>query len=371
MFLEEKKNNLKNKLSEVAKKHFAYGSEAGEEARKKAKRNVLLAVLAAVLLAACLAVGVMGVDYRISTAEVAVGDGDKVAVRITPGMTSSQVGELLAEKEVIDSAWKFNLAVRLNGAADKFQAGIFDFQKHMTVGDALGVLVNGRAQSQWVTVPEGYDVRQIAKLLAEHGLVEEQEFLREAKDFAPYDYIEKNPQADYAIEGFLFPDTYEFASDATAKDIMSRMAQEFDDKLTSELREQAAARNLSIYELVTLASLVEKEARYPEDRPIIAQVFFKRLDINMPLQTDTTIQYLLNGPKEDLSIDDTMIESPYNTYQHYGLPPGPIANPGMASIEAVLNPAATDYLYFVADRQGHNHYGYTYEEHLSLVDQVR
>ncbi|MBQ1460593.1 MAG: endolytic transglycosylase MltG, partial [Selenomonas sp.] len=108
-----------------------------------------------------------------------------------------------------------------------------------------------------------------------------------------------------------------------------------------------------------------------EDRPIIAQVFFKRLKIGMPLQTDTTIQYLLDAPKEDVSIKDTKIESPYNTYQIKGLPPGPVASPGMAAIEAVLYPADTDYLYFVADRQGHNHYSKSYAAHQEIVERVR
>ncbi len=355
MFLEEKKNNLKKWLK--------------DEENKKAKKNIVFVILA-VFVAICLILGVLSMDYRVSPIHEVQGD-DKVIVRIAPGMASSQIGELLAEKGIIDSAWKFKLAVRLNGADDKLKVGTFSLQKNMTVGDALGVLINGRSASQWVTIPEGYDVRQIAKLLAEHGLVDEIEFLAAAKDFAPYDYIQKTPEADYAIEGFLFPDTYEFATDATCQDIMGRMADEFDHKLTAELRQQAADKNLSVYELVTLASLVEKEARFAEDRPIIAQVFFKRLALDMPLQTDTTIQYLLDGPKENLSIADTKIESPYNTYQHYGLPPGPIASPGMASIEAVLNPADTEYLYFVADTQGHNHYGYTYDEHLDLVDQVR
>ena len=123
--------------------------------------------------------------------------------------------------------------------------------------------------------------------------------------------------------------------------------------------------------MITLASLVEKEARYDEDRPIIAQVFFKRLELGMPLQTDASLQYLMDAPKEDVLISDTKIESPYNTYQNLGLPPGPIASPGMAAIEAVLYPADTDYLYFVADRDGHNHYSHAYSDHLDLVDQVR
>jgi len=128
---------------------------------------------------------------------------------------------------------------------------------------------------------------------------------------------------------------------------------------------------LSLYDLAILASLVEKEVRYPEDRAVVAQVFFKRLQLNMPLQTDASLQYLMDAPKEDVSIEDTQIDSPYNTYQHAGLPPGPVANPGMEAIEAVLNPADTDYLYFVADRQGHNHYSSTYDEHMELVNQYR
>lgn len=297
--------------------------------------------------------------------------GEPVYLRITPGMSSGEIGEMLEEEGVIDSQWKFWLAVKLNGADSKFQTGIFLLNKNMAPGQALEELINGETIAVRVTVPEGLNVREVARVFAENGLVDEQEFLAAAKEFVPYDYIQVVPEADYPIEGFLFPDTYDFATDAAPQDIMARMADEFDNKLTDELRQQAAEKNLSIYELVTLASLVEKEARYAEDRPIIAQVFFKRLEISMPLQTDTTLQYLREEVKEDLTYADTEIESPYNTYLHYGLPPGPIASPGMASIEAVLHPADTDYLYFVADRQGHNHYSYTYDEHLALVNEVR
>ena len=152
---------------------------------------------------------------------------------------------------------------------------------------------------------------------------------------------------------------------------MKILADEFDRKLTPEMREKAEQMNLSIYDLTTLASLVEREVRYPEDRAIVAQVFLKRLQMKMPLQTDATLQYLMDTPKEDVSIEDTKINSPYNTYQHEGLPPGPIASPGLDAINAVLNPADTDYLYFVADRSGRNHYANTYEEHLELVNQYR
>lgn len=363
-------SELKDKLASRIESLFFYRSAEGEEAKKKAKRNLLVASAVGACAVAAVSTVLLAMSCAYSDVTEVSGE-DRVYVRIKPGMGSSQIGELLEKEGVIDSQAKFWLAVKLNNADSKFQAGVFELQPGMRPGDALNVLIHGRSSAVRVTVPEGLNVRQVAKLFAQQGLVDEKEFLAEARDFAPYDYIEAVPEADYRIEGFLFPDTYDFANDATPRDIMQKMADEFDRKLTPEMRQQAADCNLSIYELVNLASLVEKEARYPEDRPVIAQVFFKRLDINMPLQTDTTLQYLRDEVKEDLSIEDTRVESPYNTYLHYGLPPGPIASPGLASIEAVLHPADTDFLYFVADRDGHNHYGYNYDEHLDLVNQVR
>ena len=363
-------SELKEKLASKIEACFFYRNAEGEEAQKKAKRNVLIASAVGACAVAAVSMVLLAMSCTYSDVTEVAGE-DRVYVRIKPGMGSSEIGELLEQEGVIDSQAKFWLAVKLNNAESKFQAGVFELQPGMRPGDALNVLIYGRSSAVRVTVPEGLNVRQVAKLFAEQGLADEKEFLAEAKDFAPYDYIEAVPEADYRIEGFLFPDTYDFANDATPREIMQKMADEFDRKLTPEMRQQAADCNLSIYELVNLASLVEKEARYPEDRPLLAQVFFKQLAANLQQKPDTPTQYRPSEVKEDLSIEDTLVESPYNTYLHYGLPPGPIASPGMASIEAVLYPAATDYLYFVADREGHNHYGYTYGEHLGLVDQVR
>ncbi|MGM9539932.1 endolytic transglycosylase MltG [Anaerovibrio sp.] len=370
MNFSELKEKLADRTSRKLEAWFLYRNSDSDDVKKRAKRNVYIASGLGVLIA--VAAGAVLFAMSCAFSDVTSVDGDDVVyVRIKPGMNSSQIGQLLEKQGVIDSQAKFWLAVKLNNADSRFQAGVFELQRNMKTGDALSVLINGRSVAVRVTVPEGLNVRQVAKLFAEQGLADEKEFLAEARHFAPYDYIKDVPEADYRIEGFLFPDTYDFANDATPRDIMQRMADEFDRRLTQDMRRQAEERQLSIYELVTLASLVEKEARYSEDRPVIAQVFFKRLAINMPLQTDTTLQYLREEVKEDLSIEDTKMESPYNTYLHYGLPPGPIASPGMASIEAVLKPSDTDYLYFVADRSGHNHYGYTYDEHLGLVEQVR
>lgn len=294
-----------------------------------------------------------------------------VYVEIKSGMSAGDISDELVRRGVLTDKISFWWRVKRSGAASKFKSGMYAMHPNMTADEVLTKLINGDTAEVKFTIPEGFGVKEIAKRLADEGLVDEQEFLAKAKDFAPYPYIDRKSDIRYACEGFLFPDTYILHEDATVDGILKMMAKDFDNRLTPDLRARAKAMNLSLHELITLASLVEKEAMYEEDRAIIAQVFFKRLRVGMPLQSDTTLQYLLDAPKEDVSLDDTRIESPYNTYQHRGLPPGPIASPGMASIKAVLYPADTDYLYFVADRQGHNHYSTNYSDHQAIVEAVR
>lgn len=332
------------------------------------KKWTAIAVVAAVLLGAGLFLA-FGTSHTIERSDRDAGENIYMVVK--PGTTASEISDRLMQLGVINSRLRFWWLMKLQGDASKFKTGTYAFTPHMDEQAVLDKLVAGDTTVVKFTIPEGFGIKEIAKRLADEGLVDEQEFLAEAKDFAPYDYMKKRPNVRYAAEGYLFPDTYVIHSDVSSEGIMKMMAEDFDTRLTPALRQQAAAKGLSIHDLITLASLVEKEARYDEDRPIIAQVFFKRLQMGMPLQSDTTLQYLMTGPKEDVSIADTKIDSPYNTYQHEGLPPGPIASPGMKSILAVLNPANTDYLYFVADRQGHNHYSQTYDEHLAIVEQVR
>lgn len=332
------------------------------------KKWTAIAVVAVVLLGAGLFLA-FGTSHVIERSDRDANENIYMVVK--PGTTASEISDRLTHLGVIDSRLRFWWLMKLQGDASKFKTGTYAFTPHMDEQAVLDKLVAGDTTVVKFTIPEGFGIKEIAKRLADEGLVDEQEFLAEAKDFAPYDYMKKRPNVRYAAEGYLFPDTYVIHSDVSAEGIMKMMAEDFNTRLTPALRQQAAAKGLSIHDLITLASLVEKEARYDEDRPIIAQVFFKRLQMGMPLQSDTTLQYLMAGPKEDVSIADTKIDSPYNTYQHEGLPPGPIASPGMKSILAVLNPANTDYLYFVADRQGHNHYSQTYDEHLAIVEQVR
>jgi len=295
----------------------------------------------------------------------------RVTVKIREGLSTAEIADRLAEKDVIDSTLKFRIWARIYGYDDKLRPGSYTFTVGMSDDEVFAKLLTGEKRLVQFTVPEGFGVKDIAERLYNLDLADKEDFIQAAENFAPYDYMKKHKDVFFAAEGFLFPDTYTVENDVEIDEILNLMANTFDEKLTASMRTQAAKMDLSIYDLITLASLVEREVRFPEDRAIVAQVLLKRLKLNMPLQTDATLQYLMDTPKEDVTIEDTQIDSPYNTYQHAGLPPGPIANPGMAAIEAVLHPADTDYLYFVADRSGHNHYAYTYEEHLNLVNKYR
>ena len=327
------------------------------------------AAISFMLVIALMTAAFLGMDDKAAPKDL--DPNQTIFVSVKQGMSASDIGDELVKHGVITNKKTFWLKVKKSDAADKFKSGTYAFKPNTPPEEIIAKLVAGETTQVKFTIPEGFGVKEIAKRLSDEGLVDEDEFLRKAKDFAPYSYIKRDKDIRYACEGFLFPDTYVLHDDPSVEGILKMMAEDMDNRLTPKMRQRAAELNLSIHELITMASLVEKEAMYAEDRPIIAQVFFKRLQIGMPLQTDTTIQYLLDAPKEDVSIKDTKIESPYNTYQIKGLPPGPVASPGMAAIEAVLYPADTDYLYFVADRQGHNHYSKTYAEHQQIVEQVR
>lgn len=298
-------------------------------------------------------------------------DEKKIHIKIREGMTTGEIADQLAEKGVIASSLKFRFRARVRGYDGKMKPGTYTFTENMADEDVFEKVLTGEKFLVRFTIPEGFGVKEIAERLYGLDLADREDFLKAAEDFAPYDYMRRREDVIYAAEGFLFPETYAVESDYSVEEILNLMAGEFDKRVTDEMRARAREMNLSVHDLATLASIVEREVRFAEDRPIVAQVLLKRLALGMPLQVDASLQYLLDAPKEDVTLEDTQIVSPYNTYLNMGLPPGPIANAGIAAIQAVLHPANTDYLYFVADRDGHNHYAYTYDEHLNLVAQYR
>lgn len=303
-----------------------------------------------------------------STASVT---SENFVILVKPGMVANDIGDLLYQQGAIKSIFLFRIVSRLQGMESSLQPGEYVFSKNMTVQQIVAVLASGENSYQQITIPEGYTVEQIAKLLQEKQLVSATLFKQTAQSFVPYQYMTNdNSHVIYKAEGYMFPNTYRITKGTTGEQILGVMTSQFDKQFTESMRARAIEVGLSIKDVVILASLVEKEAQLPSDRPIIAGVFLNRLKQNMPMQSCATIQYILGYPKPELTVQDTEIASPYNTYQHMGLPPGPIANPGIAAINAVLYPQNTDYIYFVADRQGAHHFSKTYEEHLIAIEQV-
>lgn len=193
-----------------------------------------------------------------------------------------------------------------------------------------------------------------------------------AKDYAPYPYMQTdNSNVLFKAEGFIYPATYDFPVGISEQEMLKMMVAQFDKEMQSSgIAKTVAERNLPLRDVVSMASMVELEAVFAEEQPKIAGVFLKRVAIGMPIQSDTTIQYLLGTQKEVVTFADTKIQSPYNTYQNPGLPPGPIGSPGLTAIKAVLQPEQTDYLYFVAEKDGHHRFTKTYAEHLKAIEEI-
>ena len=331
---------------------------------RKALRYILILIIVGVLIIA----GGLGAIYLVPNT-FAQDDGTQVLV-IEKGQTGTEIADMLYERGLIRSTQGFKLWLYLSGTNDKLQTGHYQIPNKVTVRELISLLQEGHVESIRVTIPEGYTVGDIAIVLEKNQIMKAKDFLAEAKTFVPYPYMKGTRPATYPVEGFLFPSTYEIPVGATPREVIQMMADEMNRYLTPAVKKQIQAQHMSIHDFVTLASIVERESLFDADRPTIAGVFKKRLAHGIPLQSDATISYVLGYAKEDVTIGDTQLQSPYNTYVSKGLPPGPIANPGKKALDAVLHSEDTDYLYFVADKDGHNHFSKTYEEHLAEVHKI-
>lgn len=285
---------------------------------------------------------------------------------IASGATTSNIASELVSRHLIRSAKAFIILARYYHVDAKLMPGDYNLNAAMTPQEIIQQLLKGpNTDIVHVTIPEGFNTEQIIALLVQKGLGTQDEITKAVtSDNFPYSFLKGQPSGIHRLEGFLFPDTYFFKKGTSPHIIIDTMLQQFQKELTPANLSRLQAMKLSIHNWVTLASIVEKEAKKPQDRPLIASVFFNRLKINMPLQSCATIQFALGTPKPKLYDKDLQIKSPYNTYLHKGLPPGPIANPGDASLQAVLHPAHTDYYYFLAKSDGSSVFAKTYAEHL-------
>jgi UPF0755 protein len=292
-------------------------------------------------------------------------------VEIPQGTGTVAMGKRLADMGVIRSASSFRLAVWMRGAGRKLQAGEYRFDRPMTTAEVVDKIARGDVYVRAITFPEGLHYREMAALFESGGFGTAAEFTAAARNAA---LIADVDPAAHDLEGYLFPDTYTLQRRTTAEQLVERMVGRFRKVLTPELQQQATARGLTVRQLVTLASLVEKETGKPEERPVVAGVYSNRLRIGMGMQCDPTVIYaLILAGRYDGNIrrDDLQIDSPYNTYRYSGLPPGPIAAPGEASLKAAANPADVPYLYFVSRNDGSHVFATSLEEHNRNVNEYQ
>jgi UPF0755 protein len=285
-------------------------------------------------------------------------------VVVERGSTFAQIARQLAEQGVISNVATFRLLAKLRGTETDVRAGEYRFDPHQTQSAVLRALLTGGAQvAVWVTVPEGYTAKQIAQRLQDAGAGSSSEL----EDEFLHDGMVVDGFKTRNLEGFLFPSTYLVPLGASGQQIEVVFTQEFLKQLPSDAAARAKALGVTVPQGVTVASLVEREAKADADRPAIAGVIYNRLRIGMPLQVDATIEYALPEHKEALSFADLKIDSPYNTYLHTGLPPTPIANPGRPSLEAAFHPSKSDYLYYVYCGNGRHVFAKTLTEHQANV----
>jgi len=296
--------------------------------------------------------------------------GKTEKITIAQGTTAGQLAEDLQERHLIRSAWMFKLLARERQSDFKLYVGDYQLAPSMSPSEIINSLINGSVafNTNFVTIPEGYTTAQIIELLVQKGIGTKQEFTKVVtEDEFPYPFLKDAPKGILRLEGYLFPNTYDIPINTSPHAVIDLLLRQFEKELTPEVQKQLIILKLTVAQWVTLGSLIEKEAVKESDRPLIASVLMNRLKINQPLQIDATIQFLLETPKPKLSYEDLQIPSPYNTYLHSGFPPGPIANPGHASLQAVLYPAQTEFRYYVAKKDGYHVFANTYAEHLKNV----
>ena len=286
-------------------------------------------------------------------------------------MHVADIGGELHKEGLIRSARAFELYCRLSHTAAHLQPGIYRFSPAMTVQEIARALAEGHISAVRLSVPEGYTVKQIAHHLATERFCKEEAFIAAARPYAVKGKVAFPLPPIDSLEGYLFPATYTFNLGLPPEDAVAQMAREFDTQFLSKYQEDVRRSGMTLHQIVTLASLVEREAKLDEERPIIAGVLMNRLKKDMRLQCDATVEYALPEHKSRLTYEDLKVNSPYNTYRVKGLPPGPIANPGLPSLLGALHPANTPYLFYVARGDGSHTFTKTYEEHLKAAGKTK
>ena len=291
---------------------------------------------------------------------------EKKSVLIPEGSSVTDIAAILKEEDVISVRPSFLARVILSGEKGKLKYGEFEFEPNMSYDEVIAVLTKpiGGREVMTVSIPEGYSVEMIVKKLVSERLSSEEEFEKALLMDYDYEFLDSvEDGVNYKLQGFLFPSTYEFYTDATAEEIIEKMLSEFEKRYKA-----AGGKPEDVYDVIIKASLIEREAKLDSERPTIAGVIENRLEVGMPLQIDAGAQYVVSDGEFDVVVnrEDLKVDSGYNTYKNKGLPIGPICNPGSSSIEAAINPEKHDYLYYRTTEKGDgsHRFSVTYDEHL-------
>ncbi|MBI2640664.1 MAG: endolytic transglycosylase MltG [Candidatus Sungbacteria bacterium] len=296
------------------------------------------------------------------------------SVEITEGLGAAKIAHILKREGVIRSKWTFVLYISLKNQTANLRPGNYVFGQ-ASIPEIVRDLVFGGTNERVITIPEGWNSQEIAEYLGREGIVSPNEFRAYTSQSSQhsvltrFEFLSGKPKNE-GLEGYLFPDTYRIFVDATTEDIIMKMLENFGKKLTPELREEIVRRNLTVFDVVRMASMIEKEVVSDEDRALVSGILWKRLDLGMGLQVDATIDYIKkqelgikNQGNNKISMEDTKIDSPYNTYKYRGLPEGPIGNPGLSAIRAAIYPKESPYLYYLSTPDGKTIFSKTLEEH--------
>ena len=321
-----------------------------------------------VLVGALLVAAALGIEiWRTVSPTAALADGPRVVdIPAHEGVTG--IAGRLREADVVRAPEAFIALSALRGSARALRAGEYEFPRGTTTLTALRLIESGKVRLHPVLQPEGATVAEFARALEQQGLARAADVVRVAADAA---FLATLGIDAPSLEGYVFPDTYRLTKGMTPEQILTRTVQRLRTKVTPDLIARANARGLSLHELLTLASIIEREAVVREERPVISGVFWNRLQLGMPLQADPTVQYAVGKERRALSKADLVADHPYNTYVRTGLPPGPIASPGLSAIEAAVDPAPVKYLYFVASDDQRHHFSVTVAEHNAAVARYR
>lgn len=343
--------------------------------KKKSTKIIGIIILSLIIIGAT---GIFSFNYFINERLSPMGEGSPVFIDVTEGLSFNEVADELANKNVIKDALAFKLLAKREGAGSKIQTGYYEFKPTESGQEILNKLVAGDVFDTIVTIPEGKNIKEIAGILEEHEVCKAEDFIAETKKVSDYQKLypilssitlEPKDGISRTLEGYLFPDTYSFKPELEPSEVVKEMLDRFTEIYTQTYLDRTQEMGKTVDEIVTLASIIELETKFPEDKAPVASVFYNRIKAGMPLQSDITVDYARGEKTAILTTEQTQFASPYNTYINTGLPFGPICSFGQLSLEGALYPATTNYLYFVADiSTGKTYFNETLEGHDADVE---